>query len=194
MRIARTVFAAAAVGLLLGASAVWACDIPSPCWMTGGGTKWDPDLRLYGAQHGPKVSFGGNVAPSCSLVPGEGGQWNHVDHNLKWHFQGFQIDNVYCEGIPTNSPDAPVNHIYFSGTGRLDGIADNKDSFDNVCFSAQAIDNSEPGTRGLKDPNAPKDQYFIRITDCVGNTLLVLGDETELVDVTTGNIQIHPCQ
>lgn len=164
----------------------------SPCWMTGGGVKFDPVIGTTAAEHGPKVSLGGNVAPSCSLEPGQGGQWNHVDHELKWHFQGFVINQVSCSGVPTDSPDVTVNHIDFAGTGRLVGIAGNKDAYEDVCFTAKAEDWAEPGSKGQPDP-ALRDRYFIRVTDCVGNTLLVLGSETELVEITGGNIQIHPC-
>ncbi len=176
-----------------GAAALSAAPcIVSPCWMTAGGTKFEPVVRLELAERGPKVTFGGNVAPSCSLEPGMGGQWNHVDHALKWHFQGFAITTVACSGVPTGSPDAPVNHIDFAGTGRLVGIADNKDVYEDVCFTAKAEDWAEPGSKGQPDP-ALKDRYFIRVTDCAGTTLLSLGTEEELVEITGGNIQIHPC-
>lgn len=164
----------------------------SACWMTGGGVKFDPVIGADVAEHGPKVSLGGNVAPSCSLEPGQGGQWNHVDHELKLHFQGFAIDEVTCSGVPTDSPDVTVNHIDFAGHGRLVGIAGNKVAYEDVCFTAKAEDWSEPGSKGQPDP-ALRDRYFIRVTDCAGNTLLSLGTETELVEITGGNIQIHPC-
>ena len=177
------------------------CTTPSPCWMTAGGTKFVPGIEGGLAQRGPKVSFGGNVAPSCSLDPGQGGQWNHVDHDLKWHFQGFQIDTVSCDGVPTGSPSAEVNHILFSGRGRLLGIAGNKDSYENVCFTAEAWDWAEPGSKGQPVPDLV-DQYTIHVTDCAGVDLLWLTQAADggaglvgdgPVRITGGNIQIHPC-
>lgn len=171
-----------------------ACIVPSPCWMTAGGTKWEPVTKLPLADHNIKITFGGNVAPSCSLDPGEGGQWNHVDHLNGWHFQAFEITEVSCSGVPTGSPDVTVNRIDFSGTGRLDPIGGNKAApYENVCFTAAAEDWSEPGSKGQPDPLL-KDRYFIRVTDCAGTTLPVeLGSETALEEVTGGNVQIHPC-
>ncbi len=182
-------------GTAATATAGGACTtVTTQCWMTGGGVKFDPVIGMEVAEHGPKVSLGGNVAPSCSLEPGEGGQWNHVDHERKWHFQGFVIDQVSCSGVPTDSPDVTVNHIDFAGHGRLVGIAGNKDAYEDVCFTAKAEDWSEPGSKGQPDP-ALRDRYFIRVTDCATppTTLLSLGTETELVEITGGNIQIHPC-
>ena len=169
-----------------------ACTVPSPCWMTAGGAKFDPVAQLNLAQRGPRVSFGGNVAPSCDLDPGMGGQWNHVDHANKLHFQGFNITEVFCDGVPTESPDAPVNHITFNGTGRVQGIASMSvpDSYADVCFTAQAIDWAEPATK-----TDPVDQYFIRVWDCngTGDDILSLGTAEAPITITDGNIQIHPC-
>jgi hypothetical protein len=170
--------------------------------MTAGGTKFEPVTNGYYAAHGPKVSFGGNVAPGCDLDPGQGGQWNHVDHDLKLHFQGFMIDAVSCDGVPTGSPDVPVNHIKFSGYGRLVGFASNKSyGREDVCFTAEAWDWAEPGSKGQPAP-ALVDQYILHVTDCAGTDLLWLtqapGDGVGGVDdgpvsLTGGNIQIHPC-
>jgi hypothetical protein len=170
-----------------------ACIVPSPCWMTAGGAKFEPSANLRLATRGPRVSFGGNVAPGCDLDPGAGGQWNHVDHDLKLHFQGFVVTDVACDGLPTDSPDAPVNHITFNGTGRVQGIEGLKGvpaSYESVCFTAQAIDWAEPATK-----TDPMDQYFIRVWDCNGTGLdiLSLGTAEAPITITDGNIQIHPC-
>lgn len=173
--------------------APWCGTPTSPCWMTAGGAKFDPVSELRLASRGPRISFGGNVAPSCDLTPGNGGQWNHVDHGAKLHFQGFDITEVACDGVPTNSPAAPVNHITFRGTGRVQGIASNAvpASYANVCFVAEAIDWQEPATK-----TAPIDQYFIRVWDCngTGANILMLGTSEAPITITEGNIQIHPCQ
>jgi len=36
------------------------------CWLTGGGAKFSTITGTSVAEHGPRVSFGGNVNPSCS--------------------------------------------------------------------------------------------------------------------------------
>jgi hypothetical protein len=175
------------------------CVVPSPCWLTAGGAKFDPRIG-DAAWHGPKVSFGGNVAPGCSLDPGEGGQWNHVDREKKIHIQGFAINEARCNGVETGSPDAIVNHIYFAGTGRLAGIMGNKRSVEEVCFTAEALDMAEPGSHGQRDA-ALIDRYFIRVTDCGDTELYSFGaasndgqDDGNLIPLTDGNVQIHPCE
>lgn len=169
------------------------------CWLTGGGAKFSTIIGMTVAERGPRVNFGGNVNPSCSPEPGEGGQWNHLDHQLKLHFQGTQIVVDRCgnvSGIPpgSTSPVTPYNFIEYSGTGVLKGISGNKAFYPNVCFTARAEDRNEPGSTGERD-GAYKDRYFIRVFDCgSGATLLVL-EETpgagDPVAITDGNLQIH---
>jgi hypothetical protein len=146
------------------------------------------------------VSFGGNVNPGCNTDSGEGGQWNHVDHRNKLHFQGTAIQVVACgnvDGIPPGSSSSPTpfNFIEFAGTGTLKGITGNKVDFGTVCFSARAEDRNEPGSSGQRD-GALKDRYFLEATDCAGTTLLFLDANedpapADPVTITDGNLQIH---
>jgi len=182
----------------------WLVDSPAcqelRCWLTGGGTKFNIYTGGYVAEHGPQVNFGGNVNPGCNTDSGEGGQWNHVDHGRKLHFQGTAIEVVGCgnvDGIPpgSESPPTPFNFIEYQGTGTLRGITGNKNDFGTVCFFARAEDRNEPGSNGQTDGNL-KDRYFLEVTDCGGNTLLFLdedGDPSTVnpVTITGGNLQIH---
>jgi hypothetical protein len=180
------------------------------CWLTGGGAKFSPEAGIYVAERTPKVNFGGNVNPSCSPLPGDGGQWTHIDKGAKLFFQGQHIVVDDCgniSGIPpgSTSPVTPYNFIDFSGTGRLKSIAGNpnKVDMDGVCFVARAEDRNEPGSTGMRD-GAGKDRYYIRVFqgvggDCTnpGTTLLVLEanpggtDRTDTVAITDGNLQLH---
>lgn len=168
---------------------------PGTCWLTGGGTKFESVTRSYMAEHGPKVSLGGNVNPSCSPYPGDGGQWNHVDHNLMLHFQGTAITVDECFNVAeippgSESPVTPYNVITFHGTGWVQGIAGNKLARTPVCFVARAEDRAEPGSKGQRDP-LYVDRYFIEVTDCAGGRVLGLGAPDAPVPVSTGNLQIH---
>jgi len=171
------------------------------CWLTGGGTKFDSVTGTLVAQHGPQQNFGGNVNPSCSPYPGDGGQWNHVDHGKKLHFQGTAIRVVRCgniDGIPpgSESPVTPYNFIEYQGTGTLKGIKGNKVDYGTVCFFSRAEDRNEPGSNGASDGTL-KDRYYINITNCsTGETLLFLdidGDPATVdpTAITGGNLQIH---
>ncbi len=168
------------------------------CWLTGGGAKFSTITGTLLAEKGPQVNFGGNVNPSCSPDPGQGGQWNHVDKGAKLHFQGTAITVDRCgnvDGIPpgSTSPVTPFNFIDFHGTGVLKGIAGNKVNLDGVCFVGHAEDRNEPGSSGQHD-GALKDRYFIRVTDCAGTTLLVLENTpgaSDPITITDGNLQIH---
>jgi len=171
------------------------------CWLTGGGTKFDSVTGTLVAQHGPQQNFGGNVNPSCSPDPGDGGQWNHVDHGKKLHFQGTAIRVVRCgniDGIPpgSESPVTPYNFIEYQGTGTLKGIKGYKVDYGTVCFFARAEDRNEPGSKGATDGTL-KDRYYINITNCsTGETLLFLdidGDPATVdpTTITGGNLQIH---
>jgi hypothetical protein len=57
------------------------------------------------------------------------------------------------------------------------------------------VDRWEPGSRGQRD-SALVDQYFIVVTDCAPEPeiLLSLGEQSDPVEITGGNIQIHPCK
>jgi hypothetical protein len=179
------------------------CETPPPppspgtCWLTGGGTKFDSVTRSYVAEHGPKINFAGNVNPSCSPYPGDGGQWNHVDHDLKLHFQGTAITVDACFPIAeiggSESPVTPYNVILFHGTGWVQGIGGNKLERTPACFVARAEDRAEPGSKGQRT-RLYVDRYFIEITDCDDGGLFEpfgLGTPGEPQPVTTGNLQIH---
>ena len=178
------------------ATATPACETPpGMCWLTSGGTKF---TSL--AKHGPQVSFGGNVYPSCSPDPGDGGQWNHIDHAAGLHFMGTSITVVQCGNmgvIPdgSTSPVTSVNFIEFTGSGWLQGISRKSDQARTpMCFWAHVEDRSEPGSRGQTD-DLYKDRYYIRVYDCdTEEIVLELGTNgTSLVPVmvTTGNLQLH---
>lgn len=174
------------------------------CWLTGGGAKFSPLAGINVAEHGPKVSFGGNVNPSCSPEPGMGGQWTHVDHQLKLFFQGTQVVVDECGNIieeppfppGSTSPVTPYNYIEFSGTGRLRGIAGNNPQPplpDLVCFEARAEDRNEPGSSGNRE-GSRIDRYYLRVFACgdVSKTpLLMLGAPGVPITITDGNLQLH---
>jgi hypothetical protein len=174
------------------------------CWMTGGGVKFDQTTGEHLAQKGPKHSFGGNVHPSCSSEPGDGGQWNHVAHGMKLHFLGKTIHTVDCGNVPgippgSGSPETPFNYIEFEGIGTLKGIKGNKVDYGTVHFWARVEDRNEPGSRGAKDGELI-DRYYIHVYSDPMNphgTTLMLVDEdgdSETVDpvlITGGNLQLH---
>jgi len=174
------------------------------CWLTGGGVKFEPITDTNNAEHGPKINFGGNVHPSCSAEPGGGGQWNHIDHVLKLHFQGRDIPDVRCGNVPgiplgSESPVTPFNFIEYQGTGTLKGIKGNKVDHGTVHFFARAEDRNEPGSNGAKD-GALIDRYFLRVYtnpgDPIGSTVLLFDSDADssTVDprtITGGNLQLH---
>lgn len=154
-----------------------------PCWLTGGGT-------VFKTQGKPPFSFGGVVNPGCSPTAAGGGNWNVVDHAQGLHFQGQNITVVDCSGVPTKSPKVSVNVIDFVGTGIISGVGGNTTPKTAVCFTGEAVDNSEPG--------AHKDSLYIRVYDCnSGATLMLISaDPANPLDVapaaiSTGNLQIH---
>lgn len=170
------------------------------CWLTGGGVKFEPIVNDRLATSGPADTIGGNVFPGCSSTAGQGGQWNHVAHSLKLHFQGFVVDTVDCGNVPgiepgSESPVTPFNFIEFSGTGRLKGIKGNKVDYPLVYFFARCEDRNEPGSRGANDGELI-DRYYIHVFDGSGNTLLLVNGvsgPTPVVPVpiTGGNLQLH---
>jgi hypothetical protein len=170
------------------------------CWLTGGGAKFSSVTGTLLAEKGPQHSFGGNVNPGCNTDSGEGGQWNHVAHALKLHFQGLQVRVVRCGNVPgippgSESPETPYNFIEFEGSGTLKGIKGNNADYSPVTFFARAEDRNEPGSSGAKD-GALIDRYFIRVTDSSGVVRLLVdldGDPNTVdpVKITDGNLQIH---
>jgi len=174
------------------------------CWMTAGGVKFSNFTGGTVAQHGPKVNLGGNVFPSCDPDPGNGGQWNHVDHQNQLHFQGFDIFTVECGNVPgieegSESPVTPFNYIEFAGTGRIQGIKGNKLSETDVSFFARVEDRNEPGNERASD-GEDIDKYFIHVFsdagDPFGTTILLTdgdGDPTTVdpITITGGNLQLH---
>lgn len=157
------------------------------CWLTGGGT-------LSNGKKQPADSFGGVVYPGCNPDAGNGGNWNHIAHNVKLHFQGKVIDMVNCGNVPgippgSTSPKTPVNFIEFQGTGTLKGIAGNKANYAEVFFFARAEDRGEPGKN--------VDRYYLRVYDATGATLLLVsGDMANPQNVVPmiisgGNLQMH---
>jgi hypothetical protein len=156
------------------------------CWLTGGGTV-DKD------QGTPHFSFGGVVNPGCSPTAAGGGNWNVVDHQAGLHFKGLQIEVINCSGVPTKSPKSVFNIIDFGGVGTIVGIDGNSMAERAVCFRAQAVDKSEPGH--------DSDQLYLRVYDCdTFETLLVISATPDSpgdiapVEISTGNLQIHPCK
>jgi hypothetical protein len=174
---------------------------PGACWFTGGGAKLDPILDIPTAHKGPQNSFGGNVFPSCSSEPGNGGNWNHVARDLKLHFKGTDIETVDCGNVTpppppgSTSPVTPFNYIEFSGTGTLKGIQGNQVDYGTVTFFARAEDRNEPGT---KDANAGTgiDRYYLRVVDSNGVVRLLISGSADPnvvapVEITDGNFQLH---
>ena len=181
----------------------WLIDCPEPekaCWLTGGGVKFSSITGTKMAEHGPDHNFGGNVFPSCDPDPGDGGNWNHISHDDRLHFQGKVITRVECgnvEGIEpgSESPVTPHNFIEFSGIGTLKGIKGNKADYGTVRFFARCEDRNEPGSRGAKD-GIDVDRYFLHVFDSDGNTLLLVDMDgnpatVDPITITGGNLQIH---
>lgn len=165
------------------------------CWMTGGGVKFEPVVGADLAQNGPKDSLGGNVYPSCSQFPGNGGQWNHVAHSLKLHFQGTDIVVTRCgnvDGIEpgSESPVTPFNFIEFEGVGWIQGIHGNKISRTPVTFVSRVEDRNEPGNESAT-AGEDVDRYYVEVTDSGGVTVLQVGTLAEPQTITGGNLQLH---
>ena len=142
--------------------------------------------------------------PSCSPDPGDGGQWNHVSHSTKQHFQGFEIHTVACGNVPgipsgSESPVTGFNYIEFQGTGRVKGIHGNKVSYPNVYFFGRAEDHNEPGNDNAADGDDVDEYYlhvFTDLGDPIGSTVLCVdadGDCSEMnpLTITGGNLQMH---
>ena len=174
------------------------------CWMTAGGAKFIQIIDDYVGDSDKWNNFGGNVYPSCSPLPGNGGNWNHIANNVNLHFQGRDITVLRCgnvEGIPpgSTSPETGFNFIEFTGTGTLKGIKGNKADYGTVYFFSHCEDRNEPGSNGQRD-GAGKDRYYLHVykspADPNGTTLLLvdLDHDPSTIDpvtITDGNIQLH---
>lgn len=95
------------------------------CWFTGG-----QNIQVNREQGQPEHSGGGNIYPSCSALPGDGGQWTHTDHDQELHFQARSLTVVECGNVPEIPPGAPspevsVNFIRATATGIIKGIGGN---------------------------------------------------------------------
>src|SRR6266849_2012726 len=169
---------------------------PGLCWLTGGGTvrksqvaamATRPAKTAVNSKGQPDFSFGGVVNPGCSPTAAGGGNWNVIDHFSGLHFKGQEITVINCSGVPTRSPRVNVNIIDFMGTGVLTGIAGNSSAQVSVCFTARAIDNTEPGHG--------KDSLYLHVFDCAtGETLMLISASTTAtvvspVAISTGNLQ-----
>jgi hypothetical protein len=177
------------------------------CWLTAGGVKFSPITGIMMAevkQNGPTDSVGGNVYPGCNATSGDGGNWNHIAHSKKLHFQGTDITIVRCGNVPgiepgSESPVTPYNFIEFQGTGTLKGIGGNKDDFGQVCFWARAEDRNEPGNERALLPGggADIDRYYLRVFNCSSGQTLLLTDidgnaaTIDPITITGGNFQLH---
>ena len=178
------------------------CGTEGTCWMTAGGVKFENLMDIDAAQSGPKDSFGGNVNPSCSPEPGDGGNWNHISHSLKLHFKGTSIRVVRCGNVTgidpgSESPVTPFNFIEFEGTGTLDGIKGNKFPKTDVSFFARVEDHNEPGNDNAAD-GKDVDRYFLRVFEGggAGTTHLLVDEDgdpstVDPLSITGGNLQLH---
>ena len=188
------------------------CQKVSLCWMTGGGVKFDSISRIWAAEvkdnhastrdNGPSDSVGGNIYPSCSEFPGNGGNWNHQDKNNNLHLLGTDNTVVRCgnvDGIPpgTTSPVCGVNFIEWTGKGTVQGTGGNKFGPVDVTYFGRVEDRNEPGNEQAANDGAHVDRYFLRVVDLAGNLLILVdadGVDDGAVDpltITGGNFQIH---
>lgn len=160
----------------------------SQCWLTGGGT-------IKSGKGKPLYTFGGVVNPGCSTNAAGGGNWNTIDFTQKLHFKALNIEVVDCGNVPghdgSTSSQSPFSFIEFQGIGTLTGIAGNNADAGVVHFFAHAEDLGEPG-KGV-------DRLYLRVFDGSGNTLLLISASPSSpldlapVTISTGNLQIHPC-
>ena len=172
--------------------------------MTAGGVKFSNITGGPVAEHGPRVNLGGNVFPSCDPDPGNGGQWNHIDHANQLHFQGFDIHTVACGNVPgieegSESPVTGFNFIEFAGTGLLRGIKGNHMETVEVSFFSRVEDRNEPGNEHAA-AGEDIDRYYIHVFSDPGDpfgTTLLLADEdgdamtVDPLTITGGNLQLH---
>ena len=174
------------------------------CWLTGGGVKFETVTGDLAGQAGPKDSFGGNVFPSCSGEPGNGGNVNVVFHSRKLHLKNTDIESVVCGNVPgiepgSESPVTPFNFLEWMGTGTIVGIKGNKDPEIPVYVFGRAEDRNEPGNQNAAS-GENIDRLFIRVftnpANPVGSTVAIVdtndgGPEIDPLLITGGNLQIH---
>jgi hypothetical protein len=177
---------------------------PGACWLTAGGAKFSAITGESVGDYTKLYNWGGNVYPSCSQFPGDGGSWNNIDNLNRLHFHGTDIEVIQCGNVEdheagSESPVTPYNFIEFRGTGWLKGIKGNKADFGTVHFWAHVQDRNEPGSNGQKD-GAGKDRYFLNVftdpADPVGTSVMLIdvdGDPATMdpVTITDGNMQLH---
>lgn len=181
----------------------------SLCWMTAGGVKFEPLANEFLAEvktgNGPNDTWGGNVYPSCSQFPGNGGHWNHVSHRLKLHLNGQDQRVIKCGNVPgtapgTDSPVCDVNFIHWEGWGTISPInGGNTGKKVPVYYEAKVEDRAEPGNlKGAKNQPDDVDRYYIKVwylNDDLSVGEAVAGFEFGTYDapiqVTGGNLQIH---
>lgn len=188
------------------------CVPPPPstkCWMTAGGVKFEPlaneNLAVANVGKGPNDSFGGNVYPSCSAFPGDGGHWNHVSHRLNLHLNGqiqrvIECGNVNGTAPGTDSPECTVNFIHWEGWGTISPVnGGNTARKVPVYYEAKVEDRAEPGNlRGAKNQPDDVDRYYIKVwylnaDQTVGAPVpgFEFGTFANPIQITGGNLQIH---
>jgi len=182
---------------------------PTACWMTAGGVKFEPLANEFLAEvntgNGPNDTWGGNVYPSCSAFPGDGGHWNHVAHRLKLHLNG-QIQRVIeCGNVPgtepgTDSPECDVNFIHWEGWGTISPInGGNTGKKVPVYYEAKVEDRAEPGNlKGAKNQPDDVDRYYLKVwflnaDQTIGAPVpgFEFGTYAAPIQVTGGNLQLH---
>ena len=181
----------------------------SACWMTAGGVKFEPLASEYLAEakngKGPNDSFGGNVYPSCSAFPGDGGHWNHVAHRLNLHLNGQKQHVIECGNVPvtapgTDSPECSVNFIHWEGWGTISPVnGGNTDKKVPVYYEAKVEDRAEPGNlRGAKNQPDDVDRYWIKVSYLNADQTIGVpvpgfefGTYDNPIQITGGNLQIH---
>jgi len=177
---------------------------PGLCWLTAGGAKFSAVTGTDVGDYTKLYNWGGNVYPSCSPFPGDGGSWNNIDNLNRLHFHGTDIEVIRCGNVEdheagSESPVTPFNFIEFQGTGTLKGIKGNKVDFGTVYFWAHVQDRNEPGSSGQKD-GAGKDRYFLNVftnpADPAGSSVMLIDVDhdpatMDPVTITDGNMQLH---
>jgi uncharacterized repeat protein (TIGR01451 family) len=154
------------------------CEAPEVgCWFTGG-----QNITINRVRGRPEHSGGGNIYPSCSALPGDGGQWTHTDHDQELHFQARSLTVVECGNVAEIPPGAPspavsVNFIKATAVGIIKGIGGNDLEETEATAVLIMEDWGEPGR---------DDKYTIQ---AMGGGAVISLDRAPLV--RGGNFQIH---
>lgn len=154
------------------------CEQPETgCWFTGG-----QNIQVNRVRGRPEHSGGGNIYPSCSALPGDGGQWTHTDHDQELHFQARSLTVVECGNVEEIPPGAPspavtVNFIRATATGIIKGVGGNPLAEAPATAVLVMEDWGEPGRN---------DKYTILAT---GAGQVISLDRAPLIN--GGNFQIH---